>query len=94
MSQNQARSMEEGILLRTLCLSAIALGWGGKSRRATAVLFADLAAETADEFVFRFNRRKSASRGKLFFRLAQQAVQVAPAPYATLITPQHVGKRK
>ena len=44
-----------------------------------------------NEFVFRFNRRKSASRGKLFFRLAQQAVQVAPAPYATLITPQHVG---
>jgi transposase-like protein len=44
-----------------------------------------------NEFVFRFNRRKSASRGKLFFRLAQQAVQVAPAPYAALITPQHVG---
>jgi hypothetical protein len=44
-----------------------------------------------NEFVFRFNRRKSASRGKLFFRLAQQAVQVAPAPYVTLITPQHVG---
>jgi transposase-like protein len=44
-----------------------------------------------NEFAFRFNRRKSASRGKLFFRLAQQAVQVAPAPYAALITPQHVG---
>ena len=43
---------------------------------------------TTNEFVFRFNRRKSASRGKLFFRLAQQA---APAPYVTLITPQHVG---
>jgi hypothetical protein len=43
-----------------------------------------------NEFVFRFNRRKSASRGKLFFRLAQQAVQVAPAPYATLIAP-HMG---
>ena len=25
-----------------------------------------------DEFTFRFNRRKSASRGKLFYRLAQQ----------------------
>jgi transposase-like protein len=44
-----------------------------------------------NEFVFRFNRRKSASRGKLFFRLAQQAVQVAPVPYATLVTTQHVG---
>ena len=38
-----------------------------------------------DEFTFRFNRRQSASRGKLFYRLAQQAVQVAPAPFQTLI---------
>lgn len=37
-----------------------------------------------DEFTFRFNRRTSASRGKLFYRLAQQAVQVEPAPFATL----------
>jgi len=41
-----------------------------------------------DEFTFRFNRRTSASRGKLFYRLAQQAVQVDPAPFATLIKPQ------
>jgi transposase-like protein len=38
-----------------------------------------------DEFTFRFNRRTSASRGKLFYRLAQQAVQVPPAPYQTLV---------
>lgn len=38
-----------------------------------------------DEFTFRFNRRNSASRGKLFYRLIQQAVQVAPAPYRTLV---------
>jgi transposase-like protein len=44
-----------------------------------------------DEFTFRFNRRKSASRGKLFFRLAQQAVQVDPAPFATLIRPPPIG---
>ncbi len=31
-----------------------------------------------DEFTFRFNRRKSKSRGKLFYRLAQQAVAVDP----------------
>jgi len=37
-----------------------------------------------DEFTFRFNRRTSASRGKLFYRLAQQAVQVGPAPFKTL----------
>lgn len=44
-----------------------------------------------DEFTFRFNRRTSASRGKLFYRLAQQAVQVAPVPFAALIKPQPVG---
>ncbi len=38
-----------------------------------------------DEFTFRFNRRTSASRGKLFYRLAQQAVQVSPAPYQMLV---------
>lgn len=37
-----------------------------------------------DEFTFRFNRRKSASRGKLFYRLAQQSVQVEPAPVNSL----------
>ena len=37
-----------------------------------------------DEFTFRFNRRKSASRGKLFHRLAQQAVEVSPVPIDAL----------
>lgn len=37
-----------------------------------------------DEFTFRFNRRKSASRGKLFYRLAQQSVQVSPVPFDSL----------
>ena len=38
-----------------------------------------------DEFTFRFNRRISASRGKLFFRLAQQAVAVEPTPYDAIV---------
>jgi transposase-like protein len=38
-----------------------------------------------DEFTFRFNRRTSASRGKLFYRLVQQAVQIQPAPYKSLL---------
>jgi hypothetical protein len=38
-----------------------------------------------DEFTFRFNRRTSRSRGKLFYRLVQQAVQVDPSPYATVV---------
>jgi len=37
-----------------------------------------------DEFTFRFNRRTSASRSKLFYRLTQQAVQVAPTTYDAL----------
>jgi transposase-like protein/ribosomal protein L37AE/L43A len=31
-----------------------------------------------DEFTFRFNRRRSRSRGKLFYRLVQQAVAIDP----------------
>lgn len=41
-----------------------------------------------DEFTFRFNRRKSASRGKLFYRLAQQAVQISPVPFDSLTKPR------
>jgi len=45
-----------------------------------------------DEFTFRFNRRKSASRGKLFYRLAQQAVQIDPVPFGSLVQPQAIGR--
>lgn len=38
-----------------------------------------------DEFTFRFNRRTSRSRGKLFYRLMENAVRVPPTPYQTLI---------
>jgi len=38
-----------------------------------------------DEFTFRFNRRSSRARGLLFYRLMQQAVQVAPMPYHRLV---------
>lgn len=41
-----------------------------------------------NEFTFRFNRRTSASRGKLFFRLAQQSVQVSPVPFDLLAHPK------
>lgn len=37
-----------------------------------------------DEFTFRFNRRRSRHRGKLFYRLVQQAVAVDPVPYHRL----------
>src|SRR5450432_590788 len=38
-----------------------------------------------DEFTLRLNRRTSKSRGKLFYRLVQQAVLTAPAPYDKLL---------
>ena len=38
-----------------------------------------------DEFTFRFNRRRSASGGKLFFLLLEQAVQVEPVTYDQII---------
>ena len=38
-----------------------------------------------DEFVFRFNRRTSKSRGLLFYRLLEQAVVTAPVTYQKVI---------
>src|SRR5271157_6217759 len=41
-----------------------------------------------DQFTFRFNRRRSKSRGKLFFRLVQQAVAVGPVPLDRILHPE------
>lgn len=38
-----------------------------------------------DEFTFRFNRRRARARGLLFYRLLQQALQVDPVPYKSLV---------
>ena len=46
-----------------------------------------------DEFTFRFNRRSSRSRGKLFFRLLQQAVQIEPIHYNNIKKGVSVGQR-
>jgi transposase-like protein len=47
-----------------------------------------------DEYTFRFNRRTSRSRGKLFYRLLQQAVEITPTPYRSIVggigkSPEH-----
>jgi transposase-like protein/predicted RNA-binding Zn-ribbon protein involved in translation (DUF1610 family) len=48
-----------------------------------------------DEFTFRFNRRTSRSRGKLFYRLIQQAAAIEPVPVKSMVKhargrrPQH-----
>lgn len=47
-----------------------------------------------DEFTFRFNRRKSMNRGKLFYRLAQQAVGVEPVPLSKILHPEKKPARK
>jgi transposase-like protein len=39
-----------------------------------------------DEYTFRFNRRKSKSRGMLFYRLLQNAVQLQPMSYDDIIS--------
>lgn len=50
-----------------------------------------------DEFTFRFNRRASRHRGKVFYRLVQQAVAVEPQPYSDIVAycrGSKAGKRK
>lgn len=42
-----------------------------------------------NEFTFRFNRRTSKSRGKLFYRLVEQAVAIEPVPFSKLVTSQN-----
>ena len=45
-----------------------------------------------DEFTFRFNRRTSRHREKLFHRLVQQAVAIDPAPYTSLVKHVRLGR--
>jgi len=45
-----------------------------------------------DEFTFRFNRRTSAHRGKLFYRLIENAVKVEPVPLNSLKGPNQNDK--
>ena len=46
-----------------------------------------IASAYLDEFVFRFNRRSSTSRGMLFYRLLQQAVVTDPVTYQDIVHP-------
>jgi hypothetical protein len=38
-----------------------------------------------DEFTFRFNRKMSTFRGKLFYRLVQQSIDIDPIGYNDLV---------
>jgi transposase-like protein len=46
-----------------------------------------------DEFTFRFNRRRSRTRGMLFYRLLDQAVQAPPRTYRSLVVEPGSGRR-
>jgi len=39
-----------------------------------------------DEFAFRFNRRLSTHRGKLFYRLVSQGLEISPLTYRDIVT--------
>jgi hypothetical protein len=41
------------------------------------------------EYVFRYNRRTSKSRGLLFLRLIEQSVKIAPLSYDKIINQKH-----
>jgi transposase-like protein len=47
-----------------------------------------------NEFVFRFNRRRSRSRGMLFYRVLELAVAHEPVRYADLIVNPQPGSRR
>ena len=47
-----------------------------------------------DEYTFRFNRRTSRHRGKLFYRLVQQAVAVKATPYKNMVKNVRVRRSK
>jgi transposase-like protein len=47
-----------------------------------------------DEFVFRFNRRQSRSRGLVFYRVLQLAVDHGPVRYRSLIVTAQPGKTR
>ena len=47
-----------------------------------------------DEFTFRFNRRRSRHRGKLFFRLVQHAVRADPVSYRQIVKHTRRGPRR
>ena len=50
---------------------------------------ADHVEDYLNEFVFRFNRRRSKSRGLLFYRLMEQVVSSPPVPRKDIM-PQHI----
>jgi transposase-like protein len=87
--QRQATSVGEHLLPRVHRVIALLKRWlMGTHQGSISHEHLD---DYLDEFTFRFNRRSSGSRGKLFYRLAQQATQVDPAPFKSLVTPPSMG---
>ena len=74
-----SRSVASRILSRGVAIKTMA---AGTHQGAVSIEHLD---GYLDEFAFRFNRHKSHSRGKLFYRLAQQAVAVEPITYEAIV---------
>ena len=47
-----------------------------------------------DEIIFQVNRRRSKNRGKLFYRMVQQAIAIDPVSYKSMILCDENGARR
>ncbi len=76
--ENQAASFGEDLLPLVHRIAALLKRWlAGTYQGAVRSSHLDY---YLDEYTFRFNRRTSTSRGKLFYRLVQQAMMTEPVP--------------
>lgn len=77
----------------TPALDRLNLKSGNQPIRRGSIFSAERRVKDRDAvFTFRFNRRKSHSRGKLFYRLVQQAVAVQPTPYRSIVRSAQAGR--
>lgn len=86
--RNQSAAKRAGIDLSTLLpgvhrVASLAIRWLLSTHQGSAGT--EHLQEYLDEFSFRFNRRKSASRGMLFYRVLKLAVGHSPVRYRDLV---------
>ena len=73
----------DNLLSKAHCVTALLKRWLLGTHQ--GAVRAEHLQDYLDEFAFRFNRRKSRSRGKLFYRLAQQAMATEPSTYRQIV---------
>jgi transposase-like protein len=83
LSQQKAKNAASNLLPRVHRVASLLKRWLlGTHQGAVSAEHLDY---YLDEFTFRFNRRTSRSRGKLFYRLLQQAVEITPTTYKSMV---------